>query len=323
MSLNKINTFKNPTNLSFIRQSLRYFHRKRPTPQLDQKLREKLSTLKAKGWVKLDFPQNISYQKVKEQYYDKLISQCDFELPCLAQTKIDPVKHKDLIDKKLQFSPQKLSEFGLTFGKSDFQNYEEVIERYKPSTLKTYIPQTIDFFNLWLNEEIMNLCEAYMGLRPYLAEAYLRRNFRAEYKVMNHNWHRDTNNKDHILKAFFFFSNVEAENGPHEFVEGTHTEYSLNGKTYYSDEEVSEQYPNPKFKHTKSIVPEMSIILEDTRGLHRAKVPETGMRDLGYAVFFPLPLWMDFDCKHYDISKELYSKLSPRQQDYIPKMYID
>ncbi len=161
-----------------------------------------------------------------------------------------------------------------------------------------------------------------MGVRPYLAEAYIRRNFPAKYKVMNHFWHRDRNHPDHLLKAFLFLTDCEIENGPHEYIAGSVIDRQLDGKPYFSEEEVDSIYPKDDYRRIKSIVKAGTIILEDTRGLHRATIPTKGIRDLGFAVFVPHPFYSSWESKYYNIDKKLFHSLSKRQKEYIPKSFI-
>jgi len=63
----------------------------------------------------------------------------------------------------------------------------------------------------------------------------------------------------------------------------------LNGKRYFTDPEIDALHPVGSPLREVSEVKAGTVILEDTRGLHRARMPDIGYRDLGYAVFFPLP----------------------------------
>ena len=104
---------------------------------------------------------------------------------------------------------------------------------------------------------------------------------------MNHHWHRDTNNKFFLLKAFLFLNDCTLKNGPHNYIKGSHKDLSLNGKVYYSNEEVEKNY-DTKTDLILSEVKAGTLIIEDTRGLHRAGIPLEGHRDLMYGIFFPL-----------------------------------
>jgi hypothetical protein len=164
----------------------------------------------------------------------------------------------------------------------------------------------------------MEVVEEYMGLTPLLQEAYMRRNFPSPYRTMNHYWHRDLNHQTHLLKAFLFLTDCHVENGPHEFVSGSHTDLTLNGKRYYSDHEVESYARSSNHPVIKSVVKAGTVILEDTRGLHRAVVPMKGYRDLGFAVFAPFPWYRPYRISHYQISSEVYQALNSQQKKFIP-----
>lgn len=212
-------------------------------------------------------------------------------MPCLAQAKVDRLKHSELIDNKFKYSNAKLNSHGVCFNKEDILNYKQVVSDFRPSTLKISMFNKLEHFNLWLNPYILKLIESYMGVVPFLTEAYSRRNFPAEYKVMNHNWRRDNNHEHDLLKAFLFLSDCDITDGPHEFVIGSHKYLAPSGYHYFQDKEVDALYPPGSERRYVSKVKAGAIILEDTRGLHRAAIPTTGERDLGYAIFFPIPFW--------------------------------
>jgi hypothetical protein len=242
-------------------------------------------------------------------------------MPCLAQTKIESKKDHDLIERFFRASTRELIDRGLTFDHNDFNNYSEAITSFEPSTLTTFLPKSPLFFQNWLSEYLLDLIEAYLGCTPYLVEAYIRRNFPAKFKVMNHYWHRDTNNKLKLIKAFFFLSDCEVWSGPHEYIKRSHKDFSyLNSRSHYHDDEVDQLFPLDSEQRIKSTVKAGTVILEDTRGLHRAKLPDKGYRDLGYAVFFPIAPWQKFTQKYYEINNKTYKTLNPRQKITFPNI---
>jgi hypothetical protein len=311
--------------VDFIKNGIKFFNRKCfISASRTADFNSQLNNLKNRGFIIIeDILAQEKLTQIQEIYRQELEEKHNFELPCLAQAKIDPNKHKDMIENNLRYHPEEMQKRGITFDKSDFKSYQEAITTFRPSTLKTYIPQNKLFFDLWLNPKILDLVEAYMGMRPYLTEAYIRRNFRAEYKVMNHYWHRDNNHPFYLLKAFFFLSDCEIIHGPHEYIISSVQDRKLNGKTYYSDEEVDQLYPVGSSTRLRSIVKAGTVILEDTRGLHRAMVPQEGQRDLGYAVFFPVRFMGKLDKKYFSINKDIYNQLDKRQRSYILPDFID
>ena len=290
---------------------------------LDHEQINQLNHLKQFGYVML--PHVLTedeFAQMKFSYQLELEEKLNFETPCLAQNKIDSVKHKILLDNYLCYTPQQYLERGIAFTKSEVSSYQQVLDEFRPSTLKTYIPQSHLFFNVWLHPTLLTMVEAYMGLRPYLVEAYLRRNFPSEHKVMNHFWHRDSNHPDYLLKAFIFLSDCEVHHGPHQYIAGSIQDQRLSGKPYYSDEEVDNFYPQGHDSRITSIVKAGTIILEDTRGLHRAVVPERGFRDLGYAIFMPRNTFYRRGEPYFTVDQNTYHQLNSRQQSYMMPEYI-
>ena len=80
-----------------------------------------------------------------------------------------------------------------------------MIKAFQPSTLTVPMPSETSYYDLWLDPLVMEIVSAYMGFTPQLTEVYVRRNFPSKFRVMNFNWHRDTNHPRHLLKAFIFF----------------------------------------------------------------------------------------------------------------------
>lgn len=314
-------TFRQPTPVDQALNLLRYAPAKRFGTKLNEKQMFELEQLKTNGFVVIEDLFSSDQLESMQTTLNEKLNAGNIEYPVLAQTRIDPIKHKAFIDNFLYGAPSDLRKLGVGAEKDDFKNYDQFVNDFNPSTLAVKIPdEDVTFFNIWLNEYLLDLIEAYLGLRPSLLEAYIRRNFPSPYRTMNHFWHRDLNHKFYLLKAFIFLSDCDADSGPHEFVKGSHKDYSLNGKRYFDDEEVQK---NCEGKIVQSIVKKGTIVLEDTRGLHRAAMPKHGFRDLGYAVFAPVPWFRNYAHKNYNINKKTFLALTRRQKTYISDIFID
>ena len=241
-------------------------------------------------------------------------------MPCLAQTRIKPDRDQDLIDNYLFAATAELASRGLTFAKNEALSYEQVIRDFNPSTLTLYmLKESAAYRSLWLDPSILGIAAGYLGFVPKMVEAYVRRNFPSPYRTMNHFWHRDLNHKHYMLKAFVFLSDCTRDTGPHEFVRGSHRRFTpLNGKRYYNDEEIDRALAATSQARIVSEVPAGTVILEDTRGLHRADMPKTGFRDLGYATFMP---WNDGPA-YYELPLSAHEKLSALQQAFVPRRNV-
>ena len=127
--------------------------------------------------------------------------------------------------------------------------------------------------------------------------------------------------KKHLLKAFIFLSDCTLETGPHHYIAGSVQDRRIDGQNYYSEEIIREFYALGDERECISVVPAGTIILEDTRGLHKAGVPIKGHRDLGFATFVP-PVAFRKQPALYSLSRSTMDSLTARQQLYIPPANI-
>lgn len=287
-------------------------------PALNQIQHDYVAKLRRDGFVQLD--RHIPSERLARMktQFDTALRELRFEMPCLAQSRIDPVRDADLIANFMYATPQQLATRGLSFDKRGSHDYEQVLRDFNPSTLTAYmLAESEDYRAVWLDPFLLGIVAQYLGMIPLLAEAYVRRNFPSPYRTMNHFWHRDLNHKHFLLKAFIFLTDCTVNNGPHEFIRSSQRSFDrLNDKRYYDDTEVDAVYPVGSPDRIVSEVAAGTVILEDTRGAHRARMPNSGFRDLGYAVFMPLPA--DFREAYYEFPQEHYQALTPFQRAFIP-----
>jgi hypothetical protein len=290
-------------------------------PKSDERQTAALQTLRRDGFVA--FPNYLpaaALETMQKEFTAKL-HELKFNTPSLAQSKIDPIRHKHLIENFLFGSPSELKKNGVTFDRNEAQSYEQVVSEFNPSTLTIPMLQYSEAFRqVWLDPFILGVVANYLGMVPSLAEAYVRRNFPAPHRTMNHHWHRDLNSI-HLLKAFIFLTDCGPENGPHEYIIGSHKRYDvLNGKRYFAENEVDSLYPDGSEMRKKSIVPAGTLVIEDTRGVHRAMLPTAGYRDLGFMVFMPLrPFYPN---KNYEFPRTAMNELSSLQRAFIPPVML-
>lgn len=280
-----------------------------------------LDTLKRDGSVVIEGHIPQARLSALSADLDAAVEALAFEMPCLAQSRVDPARHRELIDNFMYGSPAQLAQWGVTFERSEAQSYEQVMRDFNPSTLTLYMLERSEAFRqTWLDPWLLDIVTHYMGMVPKLSEAYVRRNFPAPHRTMNHYWHRDLNAL-HLLKIFFFLSDCGPDNGPHEFVRGSHRDLgTLNGQRYFSDEEVDRAYPPGSAAREVSLVKAGTVVVEDTRGLHRAQLPQAGYRDLGYAVFVPLRPF--YHHRNYAFPRAAFERLTPLQQAFIPPVML-
>ncbi|MBB3212964.1 hypothetical protein FHW67_002252 [Herbaspirillum sp. Sphag1AN] len=84
------------------------------------------------------------------------------------------------------------------------------------------------------------------------------------------------------LKVFVYLTDVEKENGPHFFVAGTHRSGTLprellaRGYARLEDEDIAKYYPPEQIREFTA--PRGTILIEDTRGLHKGQHLQRGHR---------------------------------------------
>lgn len=294
----------------------------RLVPKLDESQQYAVDCLKNNGCVILpNYVSGAQLDLLQQQFQNSLNKLC-FQTPVLAQSRLNSLKDADLLQNNLFASVDTLRSRGLTFDDSECQTYEQVVSEFRPSTLTVpMLEHSRDFQNLWLDENIISIVSKYIGSVPVLHEAYVRRNFPANHKTMNHYWHRDLNHKHFLVKVFFFLTDCNMDTGPHEYIKGTHNNFkNLNDKRYFTDEEVDECFPISSSSRTISNVSAGTVVIEDTRGLHRAQVPNIKHRDLGFAVFMPSP--DTSPNPYYYINRMDYELLSKFQRSVIPTKNI-
>lgn len=221
-----------------------------------EETRQKLNHLRDHGYVMFDHLVGTEHlARLQADYRNRLEVQLDFDTPTLAQSKIHPERDADLIKSNFFGTPAQLAARGLTFDKADIQSYDQAVRDFRPSTLTTRMPDTAEWFGLWLDPKMLPVIEGYLGFVPVLEEAFIRRNYPSDFVVMNHAWHRDTNHSRHLLKAFFFLNDCTLLNGPHHYIAGTVQDRRLDGGRYFSDAEVRALYPAGSARDIVSIVP--------------------------------------------------------------------
>lgn len=280
---------------------------------------EKVNELRKNGYVIFD---HLVGTDIIEDLSHKLqaqIKEFKFRKPLLSQAKIDFKKHATLIKKNFLLKRSELEKNGLSCTINSSDSFDEFVERERPTTLEIDMIDDNQFYDIWLDPKIISVAKEYFGFTPLLSEAFIRRNYPSDFVVMNHGWHRDTNHSTYLLKAFIFLNDCTSENGPHHYVSGSHIAKGLSENSYFTDGQVKEFCKKEKLQQITSLVPKGTIILEDTRGLHKAGIPTVDYRDLGFATFMPDRIVFK---RHvdYKIGKKTRSDLSIEQQMLLPKV---
>jgi hypothetical protein len=294
-----------------------HYTRRRMLPALSPAQAEVVNTLREEGCAILpDYLPPATLKGLQDEL-ENALQTLNFSMPALSQTRIKPEQHRDLIDNFMYGTPEQLESWGVTFSRHEAHSYTQVLRDFNPSTLTAQMLALSETYRqVWLDPFILGVVSHYLGMVPCLAEAYVRRNFPAPHRTMNHYWHRDLNSM-HLVKMFVFISDCEIDNGPHEFLRKTHRQADvLNGKRYFSDAEVDALYPEGSTDRAVSIVKAGTVVLEDTHGLHRASLPSAGYRDLGFAVYMPVRPF--YPHQNYTFPRAGLEALTAFQRAFVP-----
>lgn len=101
------------------------------------------------------------------------------------------------------------------------------------------------------------------------------------------NFHRDMDDI-HFLKLFVYLSDVAPENGPHEFVRGSHVMPALCDLRRHTDDEVLSTFGADRI--VRFTGPAGTSFIENTFGLHRGQPVRSGRRLILQIVYSMLPM---------------------------------
>jgi len=130
---------------------------------------------------------------------------------------------------------------------------------------------------LMTDRSILSVAQGYIGSKPVLDEVNLwwSTAYRANADASAAQLYHFDMDRIRWLKFFIYLTDVEPQNGPHCFVEGTHRtggipqDFLKRGYVRISDQEIQ-----AAFSHDRLIEftgPRGTIIAEDTRGLHKGR----------------------------------------------------
>jgi len=164
-----------------------------------------------------------------------------------------------------------------------------IYRRDKPTSTKFHydasrILENHNVQKLLVDNSLLSLIQGYLGSLPIvdIVTMWWTSAFKSSPDCeAAQSWHFDMD-RPKWLKVFFYLTDVGPENGPHSFIEGTHRRFgipfALRSKGYVrlTDEEISNHF-------TKERIVQMTgkrgtVIVEDTRGLHKGMPVITGDR---------------------------------------------
>lgn len=250
-----------------------------------------------------------------QQEHETALRAFEFNFPVFAESKIsNPLASRLFSDGATTSYNDLVSEEVFVDSDQGFE-FDQFVDAFKPHILKTTLDKySLRFTKLWLDERILQIVASYLKCVPKLVEAYTRRSYPSRYAYQNNNWHRDANDRLKLVKVFFLLNGTDPKNGPHHYVKGSHRNFGIfNGEEYYSG--VEKSYPEFGSKRTPETLPAGTVMLADTRGLHRAMIPREAYRDFGYAVFYPCrPFYHD---PGFGIRRSHFQNLTRYQKAFV------
>lgn len=192
-------------------------------------------------------------------------------------------------DRLVRFARETPSHTRLMDGQADYDRSDALFDPERPAAVRYDYPAGVlldnpDVQSLLADPSILALVQAYLGALPVA-------------DVLNMWWHTSYSGRpdaqaaqffhfdmDRIrwLKVFIYLTDVGPENGPHSFVRGSHRTggipWSLLQRGYkrLTDRDVHEHYAEDACREFSA--PRGSIIVEDTRGLHKGAHVRAGPR---------------------------------------------
>lgn len=252
----------------------------------------------------------------------------DSELRQRGYSLVPNALEQSYVDDILKLS---LSLKGSTRGMDSGSGYQNDIyfDRENPKTVRfDYAPDDLisdlTVQKLVSDPVILEIAQSYLGTLPVL-----------DFVVMW--WHTKSNNPDkeaaqyfHFdmdrlrwIKFFFYITDVGPDNGPHIFVPGSHADNGLpfglrkNGYTRLEDAQVAHHFAEDSWK--KFVGPKGSMIVEDTRGLHKGKHVASGDR-LVFQIQFTSTLF-GTDISSLHITEQQIGKELRAAMEKFPEIY--
>ncbi|MCU1279963.1 MAG: uncharacterized protein JWM53_3509 [bacterium] len=166
---------------------------------------------------------------------------------------------------------------------------------------------------------LLGIAARYLGCRPTISNLSLWWSFPDRDAPKEAQlYHRDRDDW-RFCKLFVYLTDVDDDNGPHVFVEGSHRSARVSElKKRYTDAEVEGAYPASSIK--RYAMARGHAFLEDTFGVHKGLLPRTRRRLLFQAQYSLFPI------AHYQYSpigrERLGAGLPPDLDPYINRLHL-
>src|SRR5687767_5942818 len=121
-------------------------------PALDAQQRRMVDELQREGTLILRGYLSADTVRAMQHELQASFEALRFETPCLAQSRVDPERHRALIDNFLYGSNEEFARQGVAFERNEMQSLEQVLRDFNPSTITAYPLETSAVFRkVWLD----------------------------------------------------------------------------------------------------------------------------------------------------------------------------
>jgi hypothetical protein len=147
-------------------------------------------------------------------------------------------------------------------------------------------PHALDIAN---HPKVLSVMEAVLGCKPTIGYMTAWWSIPTADGIPRHaeNFHRDVDDLK-FIKLFVYLTNVGTENGPHEYIRGSHGDQRLSRIRRHTDEEIRETFGADRLVSFTG--PAGRAFLENTYGMHRGQPVHAGRRLIFQVVYSLLPL---------------------------------
>jgi len=165
-------------------------------------------------------------------------------------------------------------------GQAEAEPREALFDPARPSAVRYDYSERVlldnpDVQSLLADPSILALTQEYLGAPPLadVLNMWWHTNYHAQPDAQAAQFFHFDMDRIKWLKVFIYLTDVGTDNGPHTFVRGSHrtggipSNLLLRGYARLTDEEVLKHFPSDSLLEFSA--PRGSIIIEDTRGLHK------------------------------------------------------
>jgi hypothetical protein len=146
------------------------------------------------------------------------------------------------------------------------------VANYKRKDLST-LKEIMEIAN---NSDILEAVQDFLGATPTISNINMWWSLSGKEEAEQAQlFHRDVDDFK-FCKLFVYLTDVEMENGPHVYVEGSSSSEKLRKIRRYKDSEIFDAFGEDKVKYFTA--PKGSAFIVDTYGFHKGFLPKKGKR---------------------------------------------